>query len=198
MSDIDAKAFREVIEKRQSTYPHNFIQGKKIPDQIISRLLDAAVWAPTHGLTQPWFFKVFHNKGVEIFFNGMIEVYKKTSPAEKVSEKKIEKYASKIQQVSHVIAVCMRRGENERIPEIEEIVATGCALEHIYLGLAPHGISGYLSTGDICYTDEMKAFLQLSKKEKCLGFFQLGYPVDDPPKRPRKRIPANEKTAWVS
>ncbi|MFW6327760.1 MAG: nitroreductase family protein [Bacteroidota bacterium] len=198
MTSVNPTLYREIIGLRQSTYPHNFIEGKKIPDAIISDILDAAVWAPTHGLTQPWFFKVFHGKGVQTFFKGMIGVYQNITPPEALSEKKIAKYKIKSWQVSHVLAVCMRHGDTNIIPEIEEIVATGCVIENIYLALAQYGIAGYLSTGDICYSSEMKAFLGLSAKDQCLGFFQLGYARKDAPERVRKRIPAQEKTEWVS
>jgi len=111
---------------------------------------------------------------------------------------KIQKLVDKISQVSHVVAICMIRDINRKYPEIEEIVATACVIENIYLSLNAFGIAGYLSTGDICYTRQMSDFLGLGSGDKCLGFFQLGYPRNDLKLPLRKRIPATEKTTWIS
>jgi nitroreductase len=187
------------IKDRRTIYPQHFDADKKITDiNLIKELLDTAIWAPTHKLTQPWNFKVFHGDGVKTFFKKQQEIYKEITPADKFTENKFKKYDIKAEQVSAVIAVWMKRDEKERVPEIEEIVATGCVIENIYLSLKPFGLAGYLSTGDICYTQQIKDFLKIGEKDLCLGFFQLGYPSADIKEFNRKRIPAEEKTEWIT
>lgn len=187
----------QIIRNRCSTQPFNFQVGVKIDDSVINEILETAIWAPTHGLTQPWIFKVFHQKGVALFFNTLKSIYLKTTPAEKQNASKISKFDDKAAQVSHVIAICMIRDKNHKYPEIEEIVATGCVIENIYLCLDAYSIAGYLSTGDVCYSQELKDFLGLGNEDVCLGFFQLGIPKTDMHKPNRKRIPALEKTTWI-
>ena len=185
------------IRQRRSTWPKDFDPGKKIEKNVIEEILENAVWAPNHGLNQPWHFKVFHGNGVKIFFNRMKEIYTEITPPEKFNEKKQAKYDTKANQVSHIIAVCMKRDPNKRYPEVEDIVATACVAENIYLQLKPYGIAGYLSTGDICYTRQVKDFLGLEEEDRCIGFFQLGIPVSDLSQPQRKRIAAAEKTEWI-
>ncbi len=197
--EITKSIVNETIKNRRTIYPINFDPDKKIEDvSIIGELLENAVWAPTHKLTQPWHFKVFHGDGVRVFFKKQREIYKQITPKTDFREKKYDKYMEKAKQVSAVIAVWMQRDPMERVPEIEEIVATGCVIENIYLSLKPYGIAGYLSTGDICYTQQMKDFLKIGTKDKCLGFFQLGYPKQDLKLPERKRIPAKDKTEWIT
>jgi nitroreductase len=187
----------QLIRQRRSTYPVNFEAGRKIDPSIVAELLETAVWAPTHGLTQPWAFRVFQGEGIGIFFNKLKEIYREITPAENFKESKLLKYDEKINQVSHVIAVCMIRDSKKKYPEVEELVATACVMENIYLCLEPYGIAGYLSTGDVCYTKQLKDFLCLGDEDQCLGLFQLGYPIEGINRPERKRIPATEKTIWV-
>ena len=52
------KEVSQIIAKRRSIFPHQF-NGKEINKKSIQELLTNANTAPTHRLTQPWFFKVF-------------------------------------------------------------------------------------------------------------------------------------------
>ncbi len=196
--EITKEIISEIIKDRRTVYPVNFNPDKKITDiNVIKDILDIAVWAPTHKHTQPWNFKVFFGKGVDTFFKKQQEIYKEITPPEKYSDRKFLKYEEKAKQVSAIIAVWMKRDLNDKIPEIEEIVATGCVIENIYLSLKPFGLAGYLSTGNICYTQQTKDFLELGEYDKCLGFFQIGYPKDNLLLPERARIPAEDKTEWV-
>jgi nitroreductase len=195
--EISKEFVQDLIKNRRSVYPKDFTPGIKIEDKVVEDILDLAVWAPTHKLTQPWYFKVYRNEGVKRFFEKQAEIYKEITPAEIFSEKKIEKYALKADQVSHVIAIISQHHPENKIPEIEETVATACALQNIYLSLKVYGIAGYLSTGKSCYTEQMSEFLQLKKGDKCLGFFQLGVSIDELKSFNRKRISAMEKMEWI-
>lgn len=186
-----------IIRDRQSVYPRNFEPHRTIDKHIIESILENATWAPTHKLTQPWKFIVFHDKGINLFFEKQAEIYKSITSTDKIKNQKIKKYEDKIHQVSHVIAVIAQHDSENRIPEIEEIVATSCALQNIYLSLEYHNIAGYLSTGNVCYSSQMADFLQLKEKDKILGFFQLGIPIEGKNNNNRKRISALEKTNWI-
>jgi nitroreductase len=191
------EAVDQWIRERRSTHPPHFDPERKIPDALIGELLETAVWAPTHGLTQPWAFRVFHGGGVGSFFRKLRDIYLTVTPPDMQKPGKADKFTEKAGLVSHVIAVCMIRDRNKRYPVVEEIVATGCVIENIYLCLQAYGIAGYLSTGDICYLRETKEFLGLGEEDLCLGFFQLGYAREGAHRPERKRIPAAEKTVWI-
>lgn len=187
----------QLIHERRSTWPMNFDPERKIEDSLIAEILETAIWAPSHGLTQPWAFKVFHDDGIRDFFSRLRDIYLEITPADEVKSSKIQKYEDKIGRVSHVIAVCMIRDPKKKYPEIEEIVATACVIENIYICINAYEIAGYLSTGNICYTQQVKDYLGLRNDDLCLGFFQLGYPKSDINRPIRKRIPAVEKTQWI-
>jgi len=187
----------KLIRERRSTQPLNFDPNRKIDDALISEMLETAVWAPSHGLTQPWSFRVFHGTGIADFYHALMNIYTATTPVENFKPAKLTKYEENISLVSHVIAICMNRDPKRRFPEIEEIVAASCVIENLYICIQAYGIAGYLSTGDICYTKEVKEFLGLGEEDRCLGFFLLGYAKEGITRPERKRIPASEKTTWI-
>ena len=50
----------DAIKFRRAIFPSQF-QDSEIPVALIEKILQNANLAPSHKLTQPWFFKVFQN-----------------------------------------------------------------------------------------------------------------------------------------
>lgn len=185
------------IKERKSTFFNGLRIGGSIPDSVVEELLENAVWAPSHGLVQAWQFKVFSEKGLDRFFLEQQEIYKATTSPDKFNEVKYAGFPEKSKRVSHVIAILVRRDPKKRFPKQEDLVSVACAMQNIYLSLQAFGIAGYLSTGDICYQQQMHNFLGLGTEDECIGFFILGIPDDNYVRPPRQRIPAREKTEWI-
>jgi len=186
-----------LIRSRKSTFTNNLRDNAKIADSVIEEILENAVWAPSHGLVQPWYFKVFSDKGVKSFFLAQQRIYKESISVEKFNETKYNKFTEKVSKVSHIVVIICQRDPKQRFPKQEDIVSTACAVQNIYLCLGSYGIAGYLSTGDICYTRQMREYLQLGDDDECIGFFIMGIADDANVSVTRKRIPAIEKTKWI-
>lgn len=194
-NQFDSSPFNAVVQQRRSIYPYQFIKGKKIPDEIIWQILENANRAPTHKLTEPWRFTVFSGEGLSGFAQLQMDIYTKYA-GEKFKEKKLKNLAEYPLMASHVIAIGMKRTTNISIPETEEIIATACAIENIYLSVAAYGLGGYLSTGGITYLQEAKPFFDLEESDLLIGFFYMGYPdiINNPLS---KRGPVKEKVRWI-
>ena len=179
----------EIIRHRRTVYPEQFSE-RKVHKEIILNLLENARWAPTHGLTQPWFFKIFFGNGIK-----KIVDFHSQNINEKFNQQKFEKLKSRAEKASAIIAVCMKRQETEKIPEIEEVEAVACAVQNMFLTATAHGIGFYWGSGGLTYSEKMKYFLKLKEKDKCLGFIFLGYPSVKPQQGQRK--PLEYYTEWV-
>lgn len=186
--------FNELLKNRRSVGVAQYT-GEKIADSIVRQILENANLAPTHRLTEPWRFKVFAGKGLEKLFAKMAEIYQAHTAPEKFSQEKYDKFFEQHQKVSHVIAICMHRDTQNRVPEIEEICAVACAVQNIYLSVTAYDLAGYWSTGGGTFTQEMKSFLGLAAQDHCLGFFYLGCKAKDYPAT--RRSPIEDKTEWV-
>jgi nitroreductase len=171
------------------------LNGKKIDDQQIVRLLTLANWAPTHGFTEPWRFVVYAGDAVKQFCTDQAELYKLHESPATFNAAKYEKQLHNGDKVSHLIAVYMKRGANPNIPELEEICAVAAAVQNILLGAEALGIAVLWSTGGMVLKPEMKAYLELGEADKMIGLLSLGY--TDEVARPGKRGPVEDKIKWV-
>ncbi len=192
---IFTEQVNELIRCRRSTKPSLF-NGNKINDKIIWTILENSNWAPNHGLTQPWRYKVFSSAGLNKLAEFQADLYQKTTPDEKFKPEKYERMKSNILKSSHVIAICMERQKSGKILEIEEIEAVACSVQNMALTAAAYQICSFWGSGGVTYTQELKEFLGLGEKDKCLGYLYLGY--SDSPATKSHRDPIQDKVEWIS
>ena len=174
-----------IIQSRRSTYPRDF-NGNRIKDSVIKEILENANHAPSHRMTQPWFFKIFCDHKKTSLANAIIN----TNPHSSESFKK--KLFENFEQTSHLICICMKRHKTI-VPEWEEIAATSMSVQNIWLSIVNSNIGGYWSTPK--YAENLNEFLKLSANERCLGFFYLGI-VNSFCIRNISRNNVSDKTTW--
>jgi len=182
----------ELIRKRRAIFPKTY-NDRPIPRAIIEEILENANWAPTHKHTEPWRFRVFTGAARQKLADYLAEYYKANTPEAHFSEKKYEKNRRKPMQSACVIAICMQRDPDERVPEWEEIAAVSCAVQNMWLSCAAHNIGCYWSSSKAIL--QARELLQLREGERCLGLFYMGY--HDLPELPGKRTPVEEKVQWM-
>lgn len=185
----------EIIRHRRTVKPTS-MNGKKITDATVQELLELADWAPTHGLTEPWYFMVYSGDKVQQFCAEHADLYKTFTPAAGFIPGNYEKLKTQGNLASHLIAVCMKRGSNPKIPEIEEIAATACAVENIWLAATAQNIAMYWGSGGMTYHPAMQDHLGLGDDDRVMGFLYLGYSEEAP--GPGRRVkPLEEKVKWM-
>lgn len=183
----------DLIRNRRTIYPEQF-SSRKVHREQVELLLNNAQWAPTHGNTQPWRFKVFMEAGIQQLSDFLGRTYVSITPKEEQSDLKLSKMINRPLKSSVVVAVCMERQKEEKILEIEEIEAVACAIQNLHLSCTAYGLGGFWSTPKLIYSKEMNEFLGLGEKDKCLGLFYIGYPDVEWPKAHRK--PLEYTTEW--
>jgi nitroreductase len=189
-------AIDNLIQQRRTVKPEKFAEDP-VEDHFIEQMLENANWAPTHGFTEPWRFWVFKGEGLTKLADFHANLYKAETPADDFKSKTYQKLYDRPLKASHVIAIGMKRGDNPKIPEIEEVEATACAVQNMMLTASYHGIGTYWNSGGMTYHDKMKAFFDLGEADKLLGFLFVGYPSNEWPKG--KRISeATAKTQWIT
>jgi nitroreductase len=184
----------ELIRSRRTIYPEQF-STRKVHREQIELILNNALWAPTHGNTQPWRFKVFMDEGLNTLSGFLGRTYLAITPEEKQNDMKLAKMLKRPLQSSVVVAVCMERQAEEKILEIEEIEAVACAIQNMHLTCTAYGLGGFWSTPKLIYHPLTNEFLGLGEKDKCLGLFYIGYPEIEWPKAHRK--PLEYITEWI-
>ncbi len=184
----------DIIKDRRTIYPEQFSE-RKVHREQLEKIINNAIWAPTHGNTQPWRFKVFTDSARERLSDFLSKWYVDNTSEENFNTAKFTKLRERPLMTSAVIAVCMSRQEEERIPELEEIEAVACAIQNMHLTCTAYGLGAFWSSPKAIYTKEMNEFLGLEDKDKCLALFYIGYPAIEWPKAHRK--PIEYVTEWI-
>jgi nitroreductase len=183
----------ELIKDRRTIYPEDYSE-RKVHEEIVRNVLNSAIWAPSHKMTQPWRFKVFMGESRTQISELLSEVYTDFVEKEKFLPRKHEKITQRPFQSSVVVAICMERDPDEKVPEIEEVMAVACAVQNMSLHCAAYGLGTFWSTPKFRNDSRIKSFLKLQEKDQCLGFYYMGYPKVEWPKSHRK--PLEYVTEW--
>lgn len=189
MATHDSNALQHLIKHRRSIFPDSYTDRELSKDTLL-RLLECANAAPTHKLTQPWRFTVFRGDALRRLADKLASLYQEHTPAERFLQKKHDATRRKVLRSGAVIVINIHySGE---IPQWEELAATACAVQNLWLAAAAEGIGAYWSSpGTIKHLGD---FLGLGEDEACLGFFYMGY-HEEPP-REANRTPIAEKIQW--
>jgi nitroreductase len=183
--------FQEVIRNRKSVYPTSYLPEVKIDKNSLELILENAQWAPTHKLSMPWRFVVFHSPESRLQLSTYLaDFYRTHTQPEVFSADKMEKIAQNPLKSGAVIAICML--PDPTLPEFEEIAATAMAVQNMWLTCTNLHLGCYWSTPQAAL--HAQTFLQLEPTEKCLGLFYIGhyqaYSTN------RQRPPLSERTRW--
>ena len=189
MNNIQHIHLQELIKQRRSIFPDSYLE-QELSKETLLRILECANTAPTHKLTQPWRFTVFRGKGLAQLADKLASLYQQHTPADRFLQKKYDATKRKVLRSAAVIAINIHySGE---VPEWEELAATACAVQNLWLAASAEGVGGYWSSpGTIKH---MHDFLGLSAHEACLGFFYMGYHNEAP--RQANRAPVAETIRW--
>jgi nitroreductase len=184
----------EVIRNRRSITPEKF-SSRKVHREQLELMLNNALWAPTHGMTQPWRFRVYMNDGMLKIRDFIPELYKLSTPQEKFNQAKFDRMALRLQRASAVVAVCMERDPSGKIDEVEEIEAVACAIQNMMLTATAYGLGTFWSTPKLLNLPECHQFLELKPGDRCLGLIYVGYPEGEWPEQHRR--PLEYATKWI-
>jgi nitroreductase len=164
----------------------------RVPErQAIERLLEAAVRAPTHHLTQPWRFVVLAGEERERLGRAWAEGVERAG-------KDSSGIVAKALRAPVIVCVIERPKHHlPKVVEIEEHHATGAALQNILLAAHDGGLGAMLRTGPACAMSEVREVLGVEEVELIAGFVYLGYPQEGAEERPMtRRTAAAELTEW--
>jgi nitroreductase len=164
---------------------------------LIERLLDAAVWAPSHHNTQPWSFIVMTGEGRGRLAEGYARVSAAAVPdmTGQELEDRLAKERSKAYRAPVVIAAVCSPSNDPRAVLEEELAAAQAAVQNLLLAVHASGLGAIWRSGDPMYHPLMRETFGLAEKDQIVGFIYLGYPDMTPPEP--QRIPATAKTVWL-
>lgn len=172
-------AANALIRRRRTIKPAE-MDDRIVETRHLDAILENALWAPTHGMTEPWRFFVFTGSGRDRLADFCQSLYRRITPEEAFRQDKFDKLRAQPLKAPVVVAIGMKRQSTESIPEIEEVEAVACAVQNMHLTASALGMAAFWSTPPLAYCDEMRQWLGLEDpRDKCLGFFYLGWPAKE-------------------
>lgn len=168
----------------------------KVTDQIptraeIEKLLEAAVRAPTHHLTQPWRFVVLAGAARDELGVAWIAGQAKTGKDTRGLEDKPRRAPVIIAVIDHPHL------DHPKVIQEEEHYATGAAMQNILLAAHDMGLGAMIRTGPAAGFQEVRDHLGVTDGEVIAGLIYVGYPAPGDADRPKtRRTPASEITEW--
>lgn len=194
--DANPTAIDEIIRHRRTIKPP-MMSDAPVAEEDLEAILENANWAPSHGLTQPWRFKVYRGESRSQLADAFGDLYETALPKEEQKEGKADKIRKMPRLAPVVILVCMERQKIEKIRELEEIEAVACAVQNMHLTASARGLGAFWSTPPFLYTPEMNAYLGLGEKDRCLGIFYLGHPAESDAWPKGRRQPIGDRVEYI-
>lgn len=159
--------------------------------EVISRLLAAAVRAPTHFLTQPWRFVVLTGTAREELGEAWAAGARREGKDPELAREKPLRAPVIVCVIEHP------KTQQKRVLETEEHYATGAAIQNILLAAHAEGLAAMIRTGDAAHLPEIRTYLSVADDELLAAMIYVGYPREDEQERPlTRRTPAEELTEW--
>ncbi|HEU5303336.1 MAG TPA: nitroreductase [Gemmatimonadales bacterium] len=164
--------------------------------EVIEQLLDCAVRAPNHKLTEPWRFAVLtegaRDRFAEIRARHRLKRY--TDPDGAEAQAGAEKVRRESRQTPAFIIV-MTAASADEITREEDYAATMMAIANLMIAAESLGLGTYLKSGGVMQDRGLRELAGVPENFRVVGVLSLGYPAEQ--EIPRRRRPASELTRWV-
>ncbi len=170
------------------------------PDPVsrdtIQRLLDCAVRAPNHKLTEPWRFAVIvgdaRERYAEIRAAHRLKRFSDPRSAEALAgADKVRREA--LETPAFVVVMCAVNPDE--ITREEDYASAMMATANMMIAAESLGLATYLRTGGVMREPSLGDLVGATDGFRVAGILSLGYPAEADP--PRRRRPAAEVTRWV-
>jgi len=140
----------------------------------LDMLFKAAFRAADHRQLKPWRFLVIEGSGLddlgELFLSAKIRF------AGQLSKEDCERTLSLPRRAPMVIVAIASIKEDPKVPQIEQMLATGAAVQNMLNAAFAMGLGAIWRTGDFADNSDVANGLGLASNEKIIAFLYLGTP----------------------
>ena len=183
----------ETILTRQSVAPA-FLAEPAPDGEQLERILAAGASAPDHGRLRPWRFIVIRGEARHRLGRTFADALLRRQPD--APEAALEQERARPLRAPLLIAVAARLDpQHPKIPEIEQVLSTGAAVQNILLAAHAQGFGAKWLTGANAYDEHVRAALGLAADHRLVGFIHLGTIAGTPPAVPHAD-PRDHTVEW--
>ena len=200
LSSQEKEGLYKAIFSRRDVRSH-FLAGKDVPNDVLTRILNAAHHAPSVGFSQPWNFILIKEKAIRQKVKESFEKeFQKSALLLKDDKPRHQKYASlKLEGIMEsALNICVTYDPTRFGPFIlgrTSIPEAGtysvcCAIQNLWLAARAEGIGvGWVS---ILSNEDLKGILSIPGHVNPIAYLCLGYVTEFADK------PDLEKAGWLT
>ena len=180
----------DIISSRRSIKKYT---NREISNEAIGQLLEIAVQAPNHRMTEPWRFYVMGPES-RAGFGAALGVRKaKRVDETDAAEQVIRKVADSHRTLPAMLAVSMTVDEDPDIRE-EDYASTFMAIQNICLAACAMGLGTHVKSGAVMDDPSARTAVGVGEGERIVATISLGEPAEIP--TPKGRRDASDVTTW--
>jgi nitroreductase len=191
--------FREVEAVIRSRRTVKRFAPEPVPRHLLVSLLDAAVWAPNHKLTEPWRFYLLDGES-RTRVGEIAATISRAKAKPQADTADIEHGAAQVlktwAEVPTLLYVTMISDANPEIDE-ENYGAVCCAIQNFMLLAHAAGLVTSWNSGTVAQSPALRDFVGAHETERMVGLIRVGYPDPQAPELKSSRTPAATFTTWV-
>jgi nitroreductase len=161
----------------------------------IERILESAVQAPNHRMTEPWRFYVLGPEAREAYGAALGARKAKKVDDPEAAQAVVDKVARTHRDLPAMLAVAVTLDENPEIRE-EDYAATFMAIQNLCLAAQDMGLGTHLKSGAVMDDPRARAAVGVPEGQRIVVTISLGAPETIP--EGKERRPATEFTTWVA
>jgi nitroreductase len=164
-----------------------FTPGDLAPERL-DRCLEAATWAPTHRMTQPWRFAVLDRPAIALwaaFVGGRPDIIGWPDPAKGAA--KWAKLGERLPGLAAIVLATWVRDPDPAL-DLEEHAAASAAVQNLLLAATADGLASFWSTNAaFAHPESLRWCGADPAGEGFLGAIWLGFPAEHAPTAPARR-----------
>ncbi len=143
----------------------------------VELMLRCAVRAPDHGRLKPWRFVVVEGGGRD----ALGELFEKALLAKDsgASEQKRDKARSMSLRAPMLVVAIANVTTSHKVPVMEQVIATGVAVQNMQLAALELGYGAIWRTGDMASSSVVRNYFTLEPEDQIVGFLYVGTPVGE-------------------
>jgi nitroreductase len=149
---------------------------------VLKNIMQSALRAPDHGNLSPWRFIVCQGLGL----SRLGEIFERAAIIADMSQKDIERANQLPHRAPMVIVAISRYKENDKVPWVEQVASTACAVQAMQMAAMAQGFGGVWRTGHYAQDPTVKAELGLAEQDELVGFLYIGTAANETTAKPAK------------
>lgn len=184
----ETKQQTEALTVRDAVrYRRSIRKFKEMPVSIeqLQPLLEDAVYAPNHKITEPWrFLYAVTDEAKEVFVERFIAFFKRNNPDAK--EEKINQYRDYFSKVPALLLVVLKEDENPVVRN-DDFAAVSALIQNFQLLAWDQRIGMVWKSGRILYDKGFQQDMGLKENERFAAILHIGYPEEVPEEKSRQK-----------